>query len=693
MRIVISGMVAGDADQGGASWAVLQYVLGFQRLGHDVLLIEPVTHPGPRAVATFHRIARAFGLHGRAALLSGEDTVGMPYPDLTRAVRGADLLVNVSGMLRDPELTAPIPVRAYLDLDPAFNQLWQEAEGIDVGLGGHTHHLTVGRALAEPGCRIPTCGCEWVPVVPPVVLERWPVAERIVHDAWTTVANWRAYGSIEYHGIRYGQKAHSLRALAELPLRVPDRIALALSIDPAERPDLELLAANRWELLDPRRVAGTPAAYADFVRGSKGEIGIAKSGYVTSRSGWFSDRSACYLSSGRPVVAQDTGFGSFLPVGAGLMSFTTTDEACAAIEAVRSDYGRHARAARAVAEEYFDSDRVLTHLLQAVGLAPVTGRRRATDASDAEIVEALAPLRVERLRRRPFVSRSTFPLLALDVTTAAGDVRELLLKDLSGASVPESARRAKPSFLYDPLREIETYRRTFEGGEPLAPGYHGCVVDSARGRYWLVLERLRGVELFQIGELETWVGVARSLARLHDRHRATPPHPHLVDYDAAFLTRWLDRARSFGRLAELGCHPFVVERLTSLPRTLVHGELYPSNVLIDGDRVCVIDWETSGTGPGVIDLAALITGWTDAAAQEMVDAYRTELAHPPDPAEFALDLTCARLHLAVRWLGWARDFSPPPEHARDWAADVDRLERSLHEARAVTSAPRPSGGS
>jgi len=186
-------------------------------------------------------------------------------------------------------------------------------------------------------------------------------------QAWTTVGNWRGYGSVTHDGVRYGQKAHSMRELFDLPSRTTERLELALAIHPDEKPDLAALAAHGWRLLDPAEVAGTPEQYAQFVRGSKGEFGVAKSGYVASNCGWFSDRSACYLASGRPVVAQDTGWGNWLATGDGVLPFRTAAEAAAAMDAVARDYARHSRAARATAERYFDSDKVLPALLDAVG--------------------------------------------------------------------------------------------------------------------------------------------------------------------------------------------------------------------------------------------------------------------------------------------------------------------------------------
>lgn len=261
-------------------------------------------------------------------------------------------------------------MRVYLDLDPAFTQLWHAAENIDMRFAGHTHFVTVGLNVGRPGCDVPACGRDWLTTLQPVVLEHWPPGEGIVYDALTTVANWRGYGSVEYGGRFYGQKAHSLRPLFELPTLTDEKFVLALAIHPGEHADLAALARNKWNLLDPSRVTPAPADYRRFVRSSKAEFGFAKSGYVVSRCGWFSDRSACYLASGRPVVAQETGFGEHLPTGAGLFAFETASEVVEHIRTLNADYARHARAARAVAAEFFDSDKVLPRLLSQVGVAP-----------------------------------------------------------------------------------------------------------------------------------------------------------------------------------------------------------------------------------------------------------------------------------------------------------------------------------
>jgi hypothetical protein len=378
--ILVSGMIASDPFQGGATWAVLQYVLGLRRLGYEVYLVEPIRQENllpngaplaaTRNAAYFSRVTQEFELRDRSALLlpGTQQTYGLSYKQLRQVARRANMLINISGILTDEALLAPIPVRVYLDLDPAFNQLWSAVQGIDMRFAGHTHFVTIGQAIGESDCFVPTCGLKWLKTFQPIVLERWPVAGRIDHDALTTIGNWRGYGSIEHEGVIYGQKAHSLRQFFALPTMTKEQFILALAIHPNETTDLAALAQNGWRLLDPALVANTPASYQKFIQGSKAEFGIAKSGYVASKCGWFSDRSVCYLGSGRPVIAQETGFSRHIPTGEGLFAFNTTGDVLKAIESLRADYPKHAAAARTIARDYFDSDKVLRQLLQKVGV-------------------------------------------------------------------------------------------------------------------------------------------------------------------------------------------------------------------------------------------------------------------------------------------------------------------------------------
>jgi len=198
------------------------------------------------------------------------------------------------------------------------------------------------------------------------VLSHWPFSDSSDRLALTSVAHWRGYGSINHDGVHYGQKAHTLRPFFALPGRVAVPLVLALAIHPDEKRDLEALSANGWILLDPAEVAATPDDYHRFVAGSLAEFGLAKSGYVVSDSGWFSDRSACYLASGRPVVTVETGLSRRLPVGKGLLTFHDLDGAVAAIEDLLANQDQHRFAAREVAQTYLDARIVLGDLVAAL---------------------------------------------------------------------------------------------------------------------------------------------------------------------------------------------------------------------------------------------------------------------------------------------------------------------------------------
>jgi hypothetical protein len=256
--------------------------------------------------------------------------------------------------------------RMYIDCDPGFVQIWQEQYGVDMNLRGHETYVTVGLNLGAPDCPLPTCGIAWHKTLPPVVLSEWTTAAP-AGDAYTTVADWRGYSPVEWRGVWYGQKAEEFMRIVELPRRVAALLELCLAIHPDE-PDLPTLTANGWRLSAPREHCATPDTYRDYIRASRGEFTVVKHGYAAGRTGWFSDRSACYLAAGRPVIIQDTGIGAYVPTGQGLLTFTDIDAAAAAIERVESNYAAHAAAAAAFARAHLDSDRVLPRLLELAGL-------------------------------------------------------------------------------------------------------------------------------------------------------------------------------------------------------------------------------------------------------------------------------------------------------------------------------------
>jgi len=176
------------------------------KLGHEVLVLERVRELKPASIAYFRLVMQEFAFDGRSAIFAEDDreSAGLSYQRVNELARSADVLLDVSGMMAGAELIEHIPVRVYLDLDPAFNQLWYSVEGIDRGFDGHTHFATVGLAIGSPGCSVPKCDRTWITTLPPVVLGEWPVANDVNYEALTTVGNWRSYGPIEHNGIVYG---------------------------------------------------------------------------------------------------------------------------------------------------------------------------------------------------------------------------------------------------------------------------------------------------------------------------------------------------------------------------------------------------------------------------------------------------------------------------------------------------------
>jgi hypothetical protein len=372
VKVVVAGALANKPRNGGEAWVRLTWVLGLAALGFDVTFVEEISAEAEtrEAVTWFEETVGAFGLSGDAVLIRPDGSVvsGPEGFEVREALSEATLLVNISGTLRAPELAALPRRRAYVDLDPGYTQIW-DAQGLlgDV-LDRHEHLLTVGLAVGGPGSLVPTGGRSWRPVVPPALLDRWP-GDVPVDDgaAVTTVASWRGgVGRAELDGRLLGQKAHQFRRFAEVPRHTGHRFLAALDIHPGDAADRELLRAGGWELADPRAVAGTPDAYAAFVRASSAEFSPAQGIYVETRAGWFSDRTAGYLASGRPALVQDTGLPDELRTGEGLVVFSDLDGAVAALAIVTRDLDRHRVAARRFAEEHLDAHRVLGDLMGAL---------------------------------------------------------------------------------------------------------------------------------------------------------------------------------------------------------------------------------------------------------------------------------------------------------------------------------------
>jgi hypothetical protein len=312
------------------------------------------------------------GLWPEAALLTrgSGSSVGLTRDELLERAAESELVVNISGHLRDPEILAGARRRVFVDLDPGYTQVWH-AQGLDGGrLEAHDDHLTVGTRIGTADCPIPSAGIDWRPVRQPVVLDDWPVTDGDP-ERLTTVASWRGpLGTIDIDGSPRGGKVHEFRRFAGLPRLVGQRCEVALDIDPADEADRRALLAQGWQLVAPEDVARTPDAFRAYVQASGAELSVAQGVYVAGRTGWFSDRTVRYLASGKPALVQDTGLDDCLRTGEGLLPFSTLDEAAAGAAELASDPARHARAARAIAEEHFESSRALSGLLETVGAAP-----------------------------------------------------------------------------------------------------------------------------------------------------------------------------------------------------------------------------------------------------------------------------------------------------------------------------------
>ena len=303
-----------------------------------------------------------------------------------------------------------------------------------------------------------------------------------------------------------------------------------------------------------------------------------------------------------------------------------------------------------------------------------------------------APRRVTGIERRPSPYRSSFVLEELDVTLDDGTSLGLMLKHLGPQSASEAGRPVKPMFLYDPLREVHTYRDILAWRALGTAGYYGVLSVEEFGEDGLLLERVEGMPLCFVGDFAAWTAAARWLAALHGLYLGRTSHlpgsVPLLRYDRAFYRRWMNRAMEYeqGIAPIAGRYEQVIDRLENLPPTFIHGEFYAANILTQdtdrGLRICPVDWETAAVGPGLIDLAALVTGhWTDEERRALAVAYHEGLdasGGTRGGLEGLLEnLDYCRLHLAVQWLGWARNWSPPPEHRQDWLASATELAARL----------------
>jgi len=368
MRILFAGIIA-RYPFGGVTWCSLMYLLGLRALGHEVFYIEDtgecVYDPLQNTRATdpsygtsyINDALTPFGLGDRWSFVNYDGTYhGRTAEDVRRFAADADLFINLSGgswFWRDEY--ASIPRKVFIDSDPAFTQLAiAKAEPWYVQFFERFDRLfTFGANIGTDRSPVPTGAFTWHKTWQPITLDDWR-SDATPRDRFTTVMTWQ----IESFTDVGGNKDQEFIKYIDLPSRTPQRFELAIN------GPQQLLREHGWETVDAMHVSRTPGGYRDFIHGSKAEFGVAKHTYVTTHSGWFSDRTECYLASGRPALVQDTGWTARLPSGHGLLSFSTVEEAVAGIDGINTDYGRHAQCAVDIAREHFDARVVLPRLLE-----------------------------------------------------------------------------------------------------------------------------------------------------------------------------------------------------------------------------------------------------------------------------------------------------------------------------------------
>jgi hypothetical protein len=367
MKILFAGIIA-RYPFGGVTWCSLMYLLGLRALGHDVFYIEDtgecVYDPVENTRATvptygtnyIHAALEPFGLGDRWAFVNYDGSYhGRSHDDVKRYAAECDLFINLSGgswFWRDEY--ARIPRKIFVDSDPAFTQLAiAKAEPWYVAFFQRFDHLfTFGANIGTATSPIPVGDFIWHKTWQPITIDDWttPAPPR---DRFTTVMTWQ----IESFTDVGGNKDQEFVKFMDLPSRTAQPFELAIN------GPQKLLREYGWDTVDAMRVSRTPEEYRQFIQSSKAEFGVAKHTYVVNRSGWFSDRTECYLAAGRPALVQDTGWTAHLPSGEGLLAFSNVDEAVSGIERINADYPRHAKAAHDIARQHFDARLVLEQLI------------------------------------------------------------------------------------------------------------------------------------------------------------------------------------------------------------------------------------------------------------------------------------------------------------------------------------------
>jgi hypothetical protein len=375
MKIILAGTI-GRSGLGGQAWAGIQYLLGLRALGHEVVYLEDCgksswvyvwekedwTHELDYPAGYLRTCFEPFGLGDTWIYRDNYRSLGMPLEQFNEFCSRADLLIMRAAPFWNwrPEYDLP-KRRAFIDVDPGFTQIAiaNGDAGLTEGIARAERRFTYAQRYGASDCAIPSDGGPWLKTLPPVYLPEWPVVDTAATH-FTSVMRWQGFKEVSYRGVTYGQRDKEFPRYFDLPKLTAQKFLIAqMGIKPEE------LTRHGWEVAMGEIVSRTPQLYREFIQQSRGEFSVPKNGYVAMRGGWFSDRSVCYLASGRPVVMEDTGLLDWLPVGEGVLTFNNPDGALQCIETVNAEYEKHRQAARQLAAEHFATDKVLPALLEA----------------------------------------------------------------------------------------------------------------------------------------------------------------------------------------------------------------------------------------------------------------------------------------------------------------------------------------
>lgn len=384
-RIVVGSYMVRYPLGGNLSWA-LQWLVGLQRLGHDVYLVEKSGYPHScfdlskgamsddcsYGIAIVRTLLERFGLQDRWCYVDAQGQYyGLPRVSMESILKSADLLLDMGTHGMEMQGTwldeaADAGLRVLIGTEPGASQMRMESKlAAGEELPQYDFYYTTGRNIGTEKSMVPTAGRQWRPLFDPIDTSQFPFEPVTPEAPFTTVMNWQSHEPIAFNGVRYGQKDVEFDKFMHLPSHT--RGSLELAVAGKHVPTKQLVEAG-WRVRQAHKVTVSVDAYREYIRASKGEFSICKNVCVATNSGWFSERSAAYLASGRPVVMQETGFSSHLPCGRGLFAVRTVAEAAAALDTIHGDYERHAKWAREIAVEYLDARKVLRELLRELGL-------------------------------------------------------------------------------------------------------------------------------------------------------------------------------------------------------------------------------------------------------------------------------------------------------------------------------------